>query len=26
MNPGVRVDPTRTRGIVEDIEEPAEVA
>jgi large subunit ribosomal protein L1 len=26
MNPGVRVDPTRTRGIVEDVEEPAEVA
>jgi large subunit ribosomal protein L1 len=27
MNPGVRVDPTRTRGIVEGIaEEPAEVA
>jgi large subunit ribosomal protein L1 len=27
MNPGVRIDPTRTRGIVEDItEEPAEVA
>jgi large subunit ribosomal protein L1 len=27
MNPGVRVDPTRTRGIVEDITgEPAEVA
>ena len=27
MNPGVRVDPSRTRGIVEDIaEEPAEVA
>jgi large subunit ribosomal protein L1 len=27
MNPGVRVDPTRTRGIVENIaEEPAEVA
>jgi large subunit ribosomal protein L1 len=26
MNPGVKVDPTRTRGIVEDIEEPAEVA
>ena len=27
MNPGVRVDPTRTRGIVDDVtEEPAEVA
>ena len=27
MNPGVKIDPTRTRGIVEDItEEPAEVA
>ena len=26
MNPGIRVDPTRTRGIVEDIGEPAEVA
>jgi large subunit ribosomal protein L1 len=26
MNPGVRVDPSRTRGIVEDIGEPAEVA
>jgi large subunit ribosomal protein L1 len=27
MNPGVRVDPSRTRGIVEEItEEPAEVA
>jgi len=27
MNPGVRVDPSRTRGIVEDVaEEPAEVA
>jgi len=26
MNPGVRIDPTRTRGIVEDVEEPASVA
>jgi large subunit ribosomal protein L1 len=26
MNPGVKIDPTRTRGIVEDIGEPAEVA
>jgi large subunit ribosomal protein L1 len=26
MSPGIRVDPTRTRGIVEDIGEPAEVA
>jgi large subunit ribosomal protein L1 len=26
MNPGIRVDPSRTRGIVEDIGEPAEVA
>ena len=26
MNPGVRVDPTRTRGIVEGVEEPASVA
>jgi large subunit ribosomal protein L1 len=26
MNPGVRIDPTRTRGIVEDVEEPAQVA
>jgi large subunit ribosomal protein L1 len=25
-NPGVRVDPGRTRGIVEDVEEPAAVA
>jgi large subunit ribosomal protein L1 len=26
MNPGVKVDPARTRGIVEDVEEPAAVA
>jgi large subunit ribosomal protein L1 len=26
MNPGVRIDPTRTRGIVEDVEESAAVA
>jgi large subunit ribosomal protein L1 len=26
MNPGIRIDPTRTRGIVEDMREPAEVA
>jgi large subunit ribosomal protein L1 len=26
MNPGIRVDPSRTRDIVEDIGEPAEVA
>jgi large subunit ribosomal protein L1 len=26
MSPGIRVDPTRTRDIVEDIGEPAEVA
>jgi large subunit ribosomal protein L1 len=26
MNPGVKVDPSRTRGIVEHIGEPAEVA
>jgi large subunit ribosomal protein L1 len=26
MNPGIRVDPSRTRDIVEDIREPAEVA
>jgi large subunit ribosomal protein L1 len=26
MNPGIRVDPSRTRDIVEDVQEPAEVA
>jgi large subunit ribosomal protein L1 len=26
MNPGIRVDPSRTRDIVEDLQEPAEVA
>jgi large subunit ribosomal protein L1 len=26
MNPGIKVDPSRTRGIVEDVEEPAAVA
>ena len=26
MSPGVRIDPTRTRDIVEDAREPAEVA
>jgi len=26
MNPGIRIDPTRTRDIVEDMREPAEVA
>jgi large subunit ribosomal protein L1 len=26
MNPGIRVDPSRTRDIVEDIGEPAQVA
>jgi large subunit ribosomal protein L1 len=26
MNPGIKIDPSRTRGIVEDVEEPAAVA
>jgi large subunit ribosomal protein L1 len=26
MNPGIKVDPSRTRGIVEDVEETAAVA
>ena len=26
MNPGIKIDPSRTRGIVEDVEETAAVA